>query len=51
MLRVRVTVVVGKVSVADETDVSAASERKTSAKDGAGTLTWQVLAWALQFTV
>jgi hypothetical protein len=51
VLWVRVTAVVGKVSVADEAVISAASERKTSAKDGAGTLTWHVLAWVLQFTV
>jgi len=46
---VRVVTVVGKVSVSVDTADNAALERKTSAKDGAGTLTAHVLL--LQLTV
>ena len=52
VLAVRVTAVVGNVSVVwDDTADNASSVRKTSAKDGAGTLTWHVPAVVSQFTV
>jgi hypothetical protein len=52
VLAVRVTAVVGNVSVeCGDTAKNALSVRKTSAKDGAGTLTWHVPEVALQFTV
>jgi len=52
VLAVRVTAVVGYVSgVSGVTAENAVSVRKTSANDGAGTLTWHVPAVVSQFTV
>jgi hypothetical protein len=52
LLKVRVTAVVGNVSVEwGDTAENALSVRKTSAKDGAGTLTWHVPEVASHFTV
>jgi hypothetical protein len=52
VLAVRVTAVVGYVSgESGVTAENAVSVRKTSAKDGAGTLTWQVPAVVSQLTV
>jgi hypothetical protein len=51
VLRVRVDEVVGKVSASVDTSDNAVLVRKTSAKDGAGTLTAQVLAWVSQLMV
>ena len=52
VLAVRVTAVVEYVSgVFGVTAENAVSVRKTSAKDGAGTLTWHVPALVSQFTL
>jgi len=50
VLRVRVCAVVGKVCVSPDTADNAELVRKTSANDGAGTLTEHVLS-VLQLTV